>query len=189
MVAVKIIVSAGVENLLFLRSESITKLGCKIMDTENEIIFLRTYKDFIYYFNMLERNIGYCLRYCMKSRGNVNSGKWLSASFDSKVKRILRLAKESGVDDKFSAWSSDIEECRHLRNIVTHGNWEWREFLDKPILFHAPEIEEGKGQFTNDEFKSKLTFLIKVSDTFRKIRTPLEAACEKQAQQAPGHLR
>ncbi len=153
-----------------------------MINTENEIIFLRTYKDFIYYFNMLEHNVGYCLRNCMKLRGNIHPDRWLSVSFDSKVKRICKLAKEYGIDDKFSAWSSDIEECRHLRNIIAHGSWEWKEFLDKPIQFHAPEIESGRGQFTNDEFRSKLTFLKKVSETFRKIRTLLETACQKYTQ-------
>ena len=111
------------------------------MNTENEIIFLRTYKDFIYYFNMLERNIGYCLRYCLKQSCNENPDKWLSVSFNSKVKKILSLAKEVGVEDKFSEWSSDINTCRHLRNIISHGNWEWIAFLEKPIQYHAPEIE------------------------------------------------
>ena len=154
------------------------------MKKDNEIDFLRVYKDFIYYFNMLERNIGYCLRICLKSHNNTNSTKWLNANFDSKVKRILRLAKEVGVDDKFSVWSSDINECRHLRNIVTHGQWEWREHLEKPILFHAPEINNGQGEFTITEFESKLTFLKVVSDTFREIRTPLEIACHEKVQPA-----
>jgi hypothetical protein len=153
-----------------------------MMNTENEIIFLRTYKDFIYYFNMLERNIGYCLRRCMGLRGSRNADRWLSASFDSKVKRLLRLAKDCGVADAFSAWRTDLDECRHLRNIVAHGNWEWKGFLDRPIHYHAPEVEDGKGSFTNDEFKSRLTFLIEVSETFRKTRTQVEAACERQAQ-------
>ncbi len=156
------------------------------MNSENEIIFLRTYKDFIFYFNMLERNIGYCLSCCLKSYGNKNSDKWLVTSFDSKVKRILKLAKRMGVDEKFCTWNSDIEECRHLRNIIVHGNWEWHEFSDKPIRFHAPEIENGKGEFTNDEFKSKLNFLKIASETFAKIRTQLETACQKAQ---PKHAR
>ncbi len=149
------------------------------MKTENEIDFLRTYKDFIYYFNMLERNIGYCLRSCLKSQ-SMKPEKWLKVSFDSKIKRILKLAKEVGVDDKFSVWSSDINECRHLRNIVTHGEWEWREHLDKQILYHAPEINNAQGEFTVAEFESKLTFLKAVFETFMKIRAPLESACEKK---------
>ena len=156
------------------------------MNTENEITFLRTYKDFIYYFNMLERNIGYCLRYCMTAFGTMNPDRWLSASFDSKVKRLLALAQETGVADTFSAWSSDLDDCRHLRNVVAHGNWEWMEFLDAPIQYHAPEIEDAKGGFTNEEFQSKLTVLIGVSETFQKTRAQLEAACEKQAQHQRG---
>ena len=154
------------------------------MNKDNEIGFLRTYKDFIYYFNMLERNIGYCLRHCLNLLNNMKTDKWLNVSFDSKIKRILSLAKEVGIDDKFSAWSSNINDCRHLRNIVTHGEWEWRGFSDKPIQFHAPEISNGKGEFTVAEFEAKLTFLKNVSDTFREIRTPLEIACQKYAQPA-----
>lgn len=152
------------------------------MKKDNEIDFLRTYKNFIYYFNMLERNIGYCLRYCLKPH-NMNSDKWIYVSFDSKIKRILSLAKKVGVDDKFSQWKLDINECRHLRNIVTHGRWEWREFSNKPIQFNAPEINNGKGEFTNTEFESKLTFLKAVSHTFSEIRALLEIAYQKEPNQ------
>lgn len=151
------------------------------MSTDDEITFLRTYKDFIYYFNMLDRNIGFCLRRCMTLRGTRNAERWLSVSFDSKVKQLLRLAKECGVADAFASWSSDLEKCRHLRNIVAHGNWEWHEFIDKPIQYHAPEIDDGEGSFTNDEFTARLIFLIGVSETFQKARTLVEAACDKMA--------
>ena len=146
------------------------------MDTEGELTFLRMYKEFIYHFNMLDRNMGYWLIFCMRSRDKTNTDRCLLVPFQSKVKGVLNLAEEAGIDDQFSPLRSDLEECRHVRSIITHDNWEWSAARDKPIRFHAPDIAHGKGEFTNDEFKSKLMFLIRVPETFKKLRAPLEAA-------------
>ncbi len=151
------------------------------MNTEEEISFLRAYKDFIYYFNMLERNIGYCLRYCLSKNGNRNPEKWLSASFDSKLKKVMALAKQHGVSEAFSDWHTEIQACRHLRNIISHGSWEWKGWLPEPIYFHAPEIENGEGQFTTEEFQHKLVYLKDVAKKFGTIRTILERKVESAA--------
>ena len=151
------------------------------MNTEDEIRFLRTYKDFIYFFNILEGNLGYCLRYCLSKKGNQNPEKWLSASFDSKIKRVMALAKQHGVSETFSVWHTEVQACRHVRNIVSHGYWEWKWWLPEPIYFHAPEIENGEGQFTMEEFQLKLVYLKNVSEKFHTIRTILERAVVSKA--------
>ncbi|MDT8389282.1 MAG: hypothetical protein RRC34_02100 [Lentisphaeria bacterium] len=149
---------------------------CVTMNTEGEIEFLRAYKDFVYYFNMLERNIGYCLRFCSGKEGNQNPEKWHSANFDAKVKKVIALAKKYGVYEAFTGWHREIKKCRHLRNIVSHGSWEWKWWLPKPIFFHAPEFEDGKGEFTVEEFQERLSHLRNVPDVFRAIRSRLESA-------------
>jgi len=98
----------------------------------------------------------------------------------------MSLATVVGVESTFSSWNSDIQTCRQLRNIITHGNWEWHQFLDKPIQYHAPEIENNKGEFTVEEFSAQLIFLQEVSDTFREIRKILEIACEKNQNRVEG---
>lgn len=152
------------------------------MTSGKEIEFLRTYKNFIYTFNMLDRNIGYCLRYCSKRALQKNPEKWISASFDSKIRKVIILAKSFDLDTVFSEWHSNVEKCRYLRNIVAHGHWEWLDYLEKPIHYHAPEIKNGKGSFTVDEFQEKLIFLQDVGESFREIRKSLELACEKLVQ-------
>lgn len=152
------------------------------MNIKGEIEFLRTYKDFIYHFNMLERNIGYSLRHCSSKKGNQNPEKWHSATFDSKVKKIISLATEHGIYDVFSDWHAQVQECRHLRNIISHGSWEWHWSHQEPIHFHAPEIEDGEGRFTTKEFQERFIYLKQVAETFGTIRTPLEIAVEKAAQ-------
>ena len=156
------------------------------MSREDEIDFLRAYKDFIFYFNMLERNIGYCLSICLKRKGNGCSEKWLTASFDMKVKRLMILAKELELHEKFETWHLRVRRIRHLRNIVSHGQWEWKDWLSEPIYFHAPEIENGKGKFTIQEFRGKLSELLEISEVFSDIRTLLERASEKKTQQVAG---
>lgn len=64
------------------------------MAEESEIVFLRTYKDFIYAFNMLDRNMAYFLRHCLKGKSKDRVGnKWLKVSFDQKSKKIQKIAK------------------------------------------------------------------------------------------------
>ncbi|MCH6258400.1 hypothetical protein MLD52_17705 [Puniceicoccaceae bacterium K14] len=158
------------------------------MNTEGEIEFLRTYKDFIYHFNMLDRNIGYSLRYCSSKKGDPNPQKWHSKTFDSKVKKVIYLAKEYDVYDIFSDWHAQVQDCRYLRNTLSHGSWEWKWPLPKPIHFHAPEIKDGKGQFTTKEFREKFIYLKCVAETFGTIRTQLETAVEKAAKPVDSEL-
>ncbi|WP_269527235.1 hypothetical protein [Coraliomargarita parva] len=153
------------------------------MNTKGEIEFLRTYKDFIYHFNLLDRNMGYCLRYCLQRNGNESPEKWLSQSFDSKRKRILGLADEHDLNETFSEWNSRLEGIRHFRNIISHGAWEWKRWLSEPIHYHAPEIENGKGTLSLDAFEDKFFELKKCADEFSDIRTSLEISVEKMTQQ------
>jgi hypothetical protein len=153
------------------------------MNPEKEIDFLRTYKDFIYYFNMLEQNIGYCLQTTSKMIKQKNPNIWLTCSFDRKIKRLIKLAGMYNLETLFHEWHLKVQECRHLKNIIAYGRWEWSESNDKPIGYHATEIKNGKGSFTTNEFRVKLKFLQEIFKSFHAIRTPLELACSKSAQQ------
>lgn len=151
------------------------------MNTENEIDFLRTYKDFIYFFNMLERNLGYSLRFCAQATGHETPEKWHSASFEKKIKKVMALAKSNDLGKSFDDWHAKVQKCRHLRNIIAHGEWEWKEWLEKPIHYHAPDFPDGKGSFTTNEFVEKLNFLKEVLESFQELRTPLEQAQQDAA--------
>ena len=146
------------------------------MKTENEIDFLRTYKDFIYFFNMLERNLGSSLRFCARTTGHKTPEKWHTANFEKKIKKFMSLAKSNDLGAEFEDWHTKVQKCRHLRNIIAHGEWLWREWLEKPILYHAPDFPNGEGSFTTQEFMEKLNFLKEVLESFQELRTPLEQA-------------
>ena len=148
------------------------------MNDEGEIEFLRTYKDFIYYFNMLERNVGCFLRNCSRIEGIKNPDKLLSVSFNSKVKRVISLADKYGLHASFYDWYVQVEGCRRMRNIISHGQWEWHWWKTEPIYFHAPDIEHGEGTFTPEEFREKLVYLKNVSKIFHKISRSLAVAVE-----------
>jgi hypothetical protein len=130
------------------------------MTEHKEIVFLRTYKDFIYKFNMLDRNMAYFLRDCMRSvQGNSSTDKWHKVTFDQKLKKLLSIANKSIPERQYKILSQKLEECRLLRNVVVHGHWEWREFLDEPILYHTPEPFNQEGSLTVKAFQDKLSFL------------------------------
>ena len=152
------------------------------MNTEGEIEFLRTYKDFIYHFNMLDRNVGYCLCYCLQREGNESPEKWLYQSFDSKRKRILSLANENELSEEFNEWDSQVEKIRHFRNIISHGAWDWNWWLPDPIHYHAPEIENGKGALSLTAFKQKFNELKNCAYEFSDIRTSLEISIAQKTQ-------
>ena len=143
---------------------------------KSELHFLRTYKEFIFVFNMFERNIGYCLRHCVQNR---NPKKWLEVSFDAKVKKLMLLVASVNLTEKFSGLHEDLEKCRRLRNVLVHGEWRWKENQPKPIHYHCPEIENEEGYISNSEFDTRLVFLKSVFDNFDRLRDQLEQEIEK----------
>jgi hypothetical protein len=157
--------------------------GDRMMTKDSEIMFLRAYKDFIYYFNMLDRNMGYCLRWCMCSgQNNRTSQNWLEVTFSRKFKKILFLAKEASSETLFDSWTRKMEACRRMRNIIVHGHWEWKNFLDRPIHYHAPEPFNQEGSFTVEEFQDQLSLLLETSELFSRLRPVLEKVADQEAQ-------
>ena len=152
------------------------------MTEDPEIVFLRAYKDFIYSFNMLDRNMAYCLCICSKNgKENKSIWKWHKVTFDQKLKKLLSIAKKNVSDKQYNILSQKLEECRRLRNIVVHGHWEWREHLDEPIHYYAPEPFEQKGSLTVKTFQDKLSFLEEACRFFRDLRPSIEASLCKES--------
>ena len=146
------------------------------MIEDSEIVFLRTYKDFIYYFNMLESNMAYCLRYCFRVKQENNSvEKWHKASFDQKLKKISMIAKKNIPKEQYETLFQKLGECRQLRNVVVHGHWEWKDFLDEPIHYHAPEPFNKNGSLTVKAFQEHLSFLKETFQFFMDLRPAIEA--------------
>jgi hypothetical protein len=147
----------------------------KTSPEELELQFLRTFKDYIYYFNMLERNIVYCLSYAIRG-GDYNSkvDKFSRLSFDEKVRRLKKLIKKNEIENIFSKWFESIEYLRKKRNTLVHGQWDFRWWIEKPILFDMPAPIKEKGELTIDEFKKEFEVLKKVNQDFCDLREKYE---------------
>jgi hypothetical protein len=147
----------------------------KTSPEELELQFLRTFKDYIYYFNMLERNVVYCLSYAIHG-GDYNSkvDKFSRLSFDEKVRRLKVLIKKNEIENIFSKWFESIEYLRKKRNTLVHGQWDFRWWIEKPILFDIPAPMKEKGELTIDEFKKEFEVLKKVNQDFCDLREKYE---------------
>jgi hypothetical protein len=101
-------------------------------------------------------------------------------TFDQKLKKLLSIANKSIPERQYKILSQKLEECRLLRNVVVHGHWEWREFLDEPILYHTPEPFNQEGSLTVKAFQDKLSFLEEASRLFQDLRPSMKASlCQK----------
>lgn len=122
-----------------------------------ELRYLRAYQGFIYQFNMLDRNIAYCLASARKRPDeSATIERFLSFSFDQKVKKLKALVGRSGIELPFQEFFSIVEHCRIMRNKIVHGNWEFGDFLDGPIRFHIPAPVAERGSYTLDSFEREL---------------------------------
>ena len=84
----------------------------------------------------------------------------------------------------YDDFSSKIEECRRMRNVIVHGNWEWRGFLDSLILYHAPEPFNQQGSLKVREFQEQLCFLEKTMELFSNLRPVIERGLLNNSQQS-----
>src|SRR6266540_1347197 len=120
-----------------------------------ELVFLRGYRDAITHFNMLDRNLAYCLRWASIYDGReVDLMSVLSCSFDKKLKKIVRLIESRDRQAEYGDFLVLAEQCRTLRNKLVHGDWKFVPHLPKPIRFHVPAPFEEEGYMTEREFSA-----------------------------------
>jgi hypothetical protein len=136
-----------------------------------EIIFLRGYKDAIMHFNMLDRNLAYCLQWASTYAGiEVDLLAVLSYSFDKKVKKIVCLIKTRGRKSEYAEFLRLAEQCRTQRNRLVHGHWEFVPRLPKPIRFQVPAPFEEEGYMTQNEFSVLVSPFLLLSSLFIKLQ-------------------
>ncbi len=99
-----------------------------------ETMFLRSYKDAIMLFNMLERNMASCLRAASARTGvDGDIARILEFPYDKKLRKIKVLISKSGFDAQYESFLALAEKCRLFRNRLVHGHWEFVEFLEAPV--------------------------------------------------------
>lgn len=129
--------------------------------------------DFLKRFNMLERNIGYSIRWMKRSFGP--DGKDIESTFQGKLVQFKALISQRSLEPDFREWFAAVEHCRLLRNILVHGDWDLMPSFDQPIRFDTqqpgqPESQRKYGEFTMQEFREQLASIERVSDELERLR-------------------
>lgn len=145
--------------------------------TDGEVGFLRRYKEAIYYFNMLDRNMAYCIRAARQRAGTESAVRKIHAqSFDTKLGKINSIIKAKDRVADYHDFSELAEQCRLLRNRLVHGHWEFKDWLKKPIHFHVPSPLEESGALTHEEFAVQTAIFEQTLTLFNQKRNthPIE---------------
>jgi hypothetical protein len=138
--------------------------------TENlERCFAKGVRDYIFRFNMLERNIAYSLSFVKAQCGEMVAIKDLLAlPFNEKISRLKEVVHQRSLGDAFSDWFDSVDHCRIMRNRIVHGHWELSPFQQEPIRFDASIM--GKGNFTVKKFMNEIGRLEEVVDYFSHLQ-------------------
>lgn len=104
------------------------------------------------HFNLLELNLGLCIR-SLENPGEVGrSHSWLArSSLQEKAERFSKLVRERDlVEDQreLDDWNQAVLDARSFRNYYVHGGWEYYPLRKQaPIGFRIPpwRAEEVRG--------------------------------------------
>ncbi len=147
---------------------------------EIELFLSKFVRDYIFHFNMLERNIAYSLRHVNKQdSGSTSIESFLALSFCKKISKLKNIISKQSLDHEFCEWLEAIDHCRTMRNLLVHGHWEVMWHLNKPIRFDACQIKSSKqsrvvGNYTIESLSEKLFELKKAVEDFSKLRSKYE---------------
>ncbi len=132
-------------------------------------------------YNLLEYNLGLCLRWLENPKKPSTSHKYLKKAGVPKI--ILRLKEKldecEHVPDisEFEEWILRAEKIRHLRNYYVHATWEYLPLREKaPLEFIIPpwltETINGndQGAMRIEDLEADADRVEKVFNDFIKIR-------------------
>ena len=94
-------------------------------------------------FNLLELNLGLCIRHLQHPGEVEKSHPFLTrSSILEKVTRFADLVQERGLameTGALAAWCRSVDEAPSLRNFYVHGTWEYLPLRkDSPLSFRLP---------------------------------------------------
>jgi len=133
------------------------------------------------YFNLLELNLGLCIRH-IENPGLVEQRhSWLAkSSIQEKINLFTRLVREKALakdEQELDRWYNEVSSARCLRNYYVHGTWEylpWRK--EAPVGFRiAPwRSEQIRGSslhtMTLEQLEADATAVQSVFETFARLR-------------------
>lgn len=108
----------------------------------------------IRHFNLIELNLGLCIRNLRKWSGAPIADADLSTmSLGKKVREFVRLSEEwepvrsKNLGVQIAEWAARVDEVRRVRNIYVHGHWDLLPLReDYPVsVFVPPWMVESMG--------------------------------------------
>lgn len=133
------------------------------------------------YFNLLELNLGLCIRF-LENPGEVEiSHSWLAkSSVQEKVDRFTKLVREKELakdQRELDDWYEAVAKARCLRNYYVHGTWEYLPLRkEAPVGFRIPpwRSEQINGNslllMTFEELEVDAAVVQSVFEQFAKLR-------------------
>jgi|GEM_PF-3507997 len=133
------------------------------------------------YFNLLELNLGFCIRSLENPDDVDRSHGWLAgSSVREKVERFTKLVAEKGFvgeRQELDDWKEAAASTRCLRNFYVHGTWEYLSTRQgAPLRFRIPpwRSEEIRGSnsptMTLEELEADAKAIQSVFERFAKLR-------------------
>jgi len=114
------------------------------MSRDNQLVrkFNGLLVDYLNTFNLLELNVGLCVRFLSSLDTEDANKKLEKMSFEKKLEQLLDLtASENG--SEIHKWCEEAHAKRHERNMYMHGQWEFFPHLDESVEFSiAPWVKE-----------------------------------------------
>lgn len=147
---------------------------------EIELFLSKFVREYIFHFNMLERNIAYSIRQVRKQNsGSVSIENLLALPFSKKISKLKIIISEQSLNTDFGELLKAIDHCRTMRNRLVHGHWAALCHLDKPIRFDAFQINSSQqskveGDYTIESLSEELIELKKVAEDFSRLRHKYE---------------
>lgn len=128
--------------------------------------FTAAFANFINQFNLLEINIGLCLRLSPTNPELRATNKQLdSLPFHGKLELLTMLVDQNafvtskkGLRKEYHAWLLSMNQMRAARNSYIHGYWDVYPSVERPIRFR-PMVWETAGERNGAEDMTLLEFL------------------------------
>jgi len=132
--------------------------------------------DYLRYFNLLELNVGLCIRRLSGIDESEIHRKLDKMSFEKKLEYLLELSSKEN-DSELKNWCKEAHARRQERNMYMHGQWAFIPHLEEGVEFLlAPWVEEkycniypGK-RFTLEKLESIVLDIRACFNDFNKLR-------------------
>ncbi len=145
--------------------------------------FAMAFAHYVNLYNMMERNLGLCIRSEMVHPEFRITDKQLdNLSFHGKLERLTKLVDQSafniskkGLKKDYGKWLQLVNETRATRNQYIHGDWDIYPSVERPVRFTPMvwverQTKSCTEQMTLNEFLTRMTETDQVFKGFSRLR-------------------